>query len=187
MVRVRLKKLTALLLSIAMVLSMFTNLLPAAIAEGEGGSTPSGDQDYNDIVTSRQPGLYVDFLGDNRNYVPGADESATGAPTGGKIKAPGLVDQNAVTNSGGSRTWTGYKQGEVDAGGDSIYYDPNVEKDTIFWIGVGIDKMDELDLFKQGSDGIYSLELGFFYNNTFIEPYTGLTGEHTEAGLSVGD
>lgn len=183
MVRVRLKKLTALLLSIAMVLSMFTNLLPAAIAEGEGGSTPSGDQDYNDIVTSRQPGLYVDFLGDNRNYVPGADESATGAPTGGKIKAPGLVDQNAVTNSGGSRTWTGYKQGEVDAGGDSIYYDPNVEKDTIFWIGVGIDKMDELDLFKQGSDGIYSLELGFFYNNTFIEPYTGLTGEHTEAEI----
>ena len=182
MVRVRLKKLTALLLSIAMVLSMFTNLLPAAYAEGEGVSTPAdvGERDYDDIVSTRQPGLYIDFLGDNRKYRPSAEESATlnpGAVVPGSMAAPGLVDQNAVTNPGNPRTWTGYKSGETDGDG-SLYGEDNPAKDTIFWIGVGIDKMDEFDLFQQaeengGKDGVYSLELGFYYDNRYIEPYLG--------------
>lgn len=37
-----------------------------------------------------------------------------------------------------------------------------------FWVGVSVDKVNDLDLFK---NGIYSLELAFEYDPSFIEPY----------------
>lgn len=37
-----------------------------------------------------------------------------------------------------------------------------------FWVGVSVDKVDDLDLFK---NGIYSLELAFEYDPSFVIPY----------------
>ena len=152
----KLKKLTALLLSILMVTSMFTDLLPTArAAEGDEGTPTAENMDADSPLTGR-PNLYVDFLGDNNQYRANQGET----PHLSGLLTPGKEDQSAATNPGGGNTWAGYQPSEITPG-------------TIFWIGVGIDRMDVLDLFRQDNRGIYSLEVGFYYDNTYIEPYTG--------------
>lgn len=151
------KRLTAWLLSIAMVLSMVTDALPAALADGEGAAAPASSH-FDDSTQTRRPGLYVDFLGDNNKYLAPGETAALGS-----LKAPANEDWSAVTNpKPGETTWTGYKQDEVTADGS-----------TIFWVGVGINRMNVLDLFRQNDSGVYSFELGFYYDSEFIEPYTG--------------
>ena len=180
----RLKKLTALLLSIAMVCSMCAEYLPIAAfaADEEGGSTPETtvNTDFSSNDT-RRPGLYVDFLGDNRNYQAPEGERDTVIGSGiANLTAPGKINQSQVTNeknaatnpNGTENTWTGYKQNEV-TGGDHSIYDGN----TIFWVGVGIDRMNVLELFQE-EKGIYSTELAFYYDSTYIEPYTGADGNY---------
>lgn len=165
----RLKRLTAWLLSIAMVASMVTDVLPA-FAAGGSESTPSTQavvqtpeplSDYSDPDTGR-PNLYVNFLGDNRSYLAPGSAVAVNAPA-----APGEVDQSAVTNPDIDQDtgWKGYTEDDTAA---SV-----AGNRTIFWVGVGVDRMNILDLFKQRDDGIYSLELGFYYNDRYIEPYQG--------------
>lgn len=156
------KRLAALLLSIAMVFSMVADALPAAFADGEGAAAPASDNDdYSDSTLTRRPGLYVDFLGDNNIYLaPGATRSL-GSPA-----IPADEDWSAVTNpSPGKTAWAGYRREEV-----------TTNASTIFWVGVGIDRMNVLDLFQQDDRGVYSLELGFYYDNRYIEPYTGNGG-----------
>ena len=187
MVNKRLKKLTALLLSIVMVFSMVTEAFPAAFAAEEGEvSAPSAQADgknldFGDSGTTRRPGLYVDFLGDNRNYKPDADEidADAGSSVLSGLVAPGKIDQSSINNgktadrpNGTDNRWKGYQNGETYTdGGGSIY-----NSQTVFWVGVGIDRMNMLELFQdKDHDGIYSAELGFYYDSTFIEPYTGAT------------
>ncbi|MCM1297729.1 MAG: hypothetical protein NC311_19500, partial [Muribaculaceae bacterium] len=168
MLNERLKRLTAWLLSIAMVTSMVTDVLPA-FAAGEGESTPAAAAvqtpdplaDYSDPDTGR-PNLYVNFLGDNRSYLAPGSAVPANAPA-----APGAVDQSAVTNPDIDQDtgWKGYAEDDTAASVDG--------NRTIFWVGVGVDRMNILDLFRQRDDGIYSLELGFYYNDRYIEPYQG--------------
>ncbi|MDE6107048.1 MAG: hypothetical protein K2F83_00005, partial [Oscillospiraceae bacterium] len=198
----RLKKLTALLLSIVMVFSMVTEAFPAAFAAGEGVSTPTtqadGDRNMNFSAggETRRPGLYVDFLGDNRLYQPSEEEnerdkrdpalSSDGVLTG--LTAPGLKDQSKETNektannpNGTVNQWSGYKDPAVADFGHSGLYDGN----TIFWVGVGISRMNLLELFQEKNNGVYSAELGFYYDSRYIEPYTGDTANDNEGFLQV--
>lgn len=46
-----------------------------------------------------------------------------------------------------------------------------------FWVGVAVDKVDDLDLF---TNGVYSLEVAFEYNPNFLEPYTTSTDPDNE-------
>lgn len=167
----KLKKLTALLLSILLVTSSFTELLPARAAE-EGVSAPEvtaqpPNLDFSNPVTGR-PGLFVDFLGDNKDFRAVKSE----APNPGGVLTPGDEDQSAKTNPNATNTWGGYTAA-------------NTTTDTIFWVGVGIDRMNVLDLFKQDNNGVYSLELGFYYNETYIEPYTGTDYKATLTAANI--
>lgn len=57
---------------------------------------------------------------------------------------------------------------------------------TIFWVGVGIDNIDEFVLANQsGNQGLSSLELGFYYNSDFVRPYTGVVAGDDAAYLSI--
>lgn len=202
MVNKRLKKLTALLLSIVMVFSMVTEAFPAAFADEEGGgSTPSTETtnrvDFGDSSTTRRPGLYVDFLGDNKLYQPAVEDTEKkivnerdddlGLLPG--LIAPGLKDQSKVTNekkadnpNGTVNQWTGYKDPSIADFGHSNLYDGS----NIFWVGVGISRMNLLDILKeQENSGIYGLELGFYYDSRYIEPYTGATANNDAGFLEV--
>lgn len=202
MKKIRWRKLIALALSILMVASTFTEWMPTALAVGEasqtaetgpsgagegaagdaeggsgadGGSaegdteTPSGPPakqlDFQDPDNGR-PNLYVDFLGDNMKYLaPGRTASA-----GQLTQAPAAYDQSKQSNpTGTGNTWAGYKPGEETNG-----------TDTIFWVGVGIDRTEVWKLLEgdQGALGLTSFEVGFYYNNVFIEPYTGADNDY---------
>lgn len=161
------KKLTAWLLSIAMVFSMVLEVLPAAYADGESASAPVTDWDFGDSAVTGRPRLFVDFLGDNGQY----KAVSTEANNPGGLLTPGTEDQSAVTNPGlATNTWRGYSQADTVSG------------ETIFWVGVGIDNMNLLDLFHQSpkDEGVYSAELGFYYDSTIIEPYTGPNNNYLE-------
>lgn len=58
---------------------------------------------------------------------------------------------------------------------------------TIFWVGVGIDNIDEFVLANDtvAGTGLSSLELGFYYNSNFVRPYTGATAGDDAAYLSI--
>lgn len=180
----RLKKLTAMLLSITMVFSIVANAFPAALAAGESVSTPSvqdttssGDLNYS--TNSHRPRLYVDFLGDNKNYFPSGGTIVSGGKLDG-LAVPGSVNQSKVTNDNETNTWEGYKSGETYTNTSNSIYDG----ETIFWVGVGIDRMNLLELLKDGN-GIYGLELGFYYDSTYIEPYTGGTANSDDGYKAV--
>lgn len=157
------KRLAALLLSIIMVFSMVTDVLPA-YAAGEGASAPVTNWDFGDSTVTGRPRLFVDFLGDNGTY-QAADAETTGILP---IPGPAGEDQSNVTNPGKGYTWEGYSKEDTDSG------------ETIFWVGVGIDNMKLLDLFQQDDRGVYSAELGFYYDSTIIEPYTGPNNKYLE-------
>ena len=199
MVNKRLKKLTAMLLSIVMVFSMVTEAFPAVLAVEGGDSAPSTREDsknlnFGDGDKTRRPGLYVDFLGDNHNYQASAAEGERDTILGGAspaldgLTAPGLINQSKVTNEktdtnpkGTVNTWHGYQQNETYTSGGGTIYDGN----TVFWVGVGISRMNLLELFREKNDGVYGLELGFYYDSTFIEPYTGAVANNDEDYLKV--
>ena len=186
----RLKKLTALLLSIVMVFSMVTEAFPAAFAAEEaGGSMPQAETpnyNFSDSTKTRRPGLYVDFLGDNGIYQAPAgerDEVLGGASTVlNSLVAPGKINQSSVTNKkdeasnpdGTDNTWAGYHDT------DHVYGGTNV-----FWVGVGVSRMNLLDLFEQQDNGIYGLELGFYYDSRYIEPYTGAAANDNTAYRAI--
>lgn len=62
-----------------------------------------------------------------------------------------------------------------------------VVNQTIFWVGVGIDNIDEFVLANDtgAGTGLSSLELGFYYNSDFVRPYTGAIAGDDSAYLSV--
>ena len=51
-------------------------------------------------------------------------------------------------------------------------------------MGVGIDKMKLFELAKDGR-GLTGLELGFYYNTEFVEPYTGSDYAQTLTGANL--
>lgn len=55
-----------------------------------------------------------------------------------------------------------------------------------FWVGVAVDKVNDLDLF---TDGIYSLEVGFEYDPEYIEPYrsTANADDDWQTALTAGN
>ena len=60
-------------------------------------------------------------------------------------------------------------------------YSQDSEVGTIFWVGVGIDKMTLFELAKEGK-GLSGLELGFYYNSEFVVPYVGGSVDGTTVG-----
>lgn len=184
MVKLRAKKLLALALSILMLTGTVTEWLPTALAveeqslvtaqaaptdgAGEPEAQAEGQTRTVDEVPARQldfqdenngrPNLYVDFLGDNYRY--GTAENH------GHLVAPAAYNKDRRTNDILENNWRGYTSDDVnDAGADNI----------IFWVGVGVDRAQVWELMKNSEGrGITSLELGFYYNKTYIEPYTGL-------------
>ncbi|MEG2419980.1 MAG: hypothetical protein RSB55_00415, partial [Oscillospiraceae bacterium] len=176
MVKRGLKRLLALTLSVIMVCSLLTDLLPAALAAGSTFAAPpagAGKQlDFADPDNGR-PNLNVDFLGDNRNYAP----DSIAAPNA--LKVPGSADQSAVTNpSLASNKWKGYQPGDPVS---------TANNDVIFWVGVGIDRLNVFELFRNAK-GVYSFELGFYYDSKYIEPYIapGKTYQQTIADANLG-
>lgn len=167
MVKQTQKRLTALLLSIAMAFSMVADVLPTAYAAGERDSASSTDWNFGDNTATGRPRLFVDFLGDNGKAGSGDYRATAGeALDGDKLATPGLEDQSNITNPDKGYKWEGYKQADTTSG------------ETIFWVGVGVDKMKVLDLFEKDDRGIYSLELGFYYDSSIIEPYAGAGGDY---------
>lgn len=180
MVKLTAKKLLALALSILMMTSTVTDWLPTAMAAEEPGAVtqqasaadptaapaagtaraaeeiPPRQLDFQDAENGR-PNLYVDFLGDN---VGGGDVYDPG-----RLVAPAAYNKDRRTNNITENSWSGYTADMVNnAGADNI----------IFWIGVGVDRTQVWELLKDsGNKGLTSLELGFYYNKTYIEPYTG--------------
>lgn len=195
----KLKKLTALLLSIAMVFSLTVEAFPAAFAAvGEGFGTPetqesgtatggtavtaSANSNFEDSSATGRPSLYVDFLGDNNKYDPavvaGGSSTVLGSGNLAGLAVPADADQSKKTNPAlTTNTWAGYGKDETDGSGTTIY------GNTIFWVGVGIDRMHLLELLKDGN-GIYGLELGFYYDQRYLEPYTGATA-NDDAGYKT--
>lgn len=55
-----------------------------------------------------------------------------------------------------------------DVGTRTFEYLKQADENNEFWIGVAVDKVNDLSLFK---DGVYSLELAFEYDPTFIKPF----------------
>lgn len=158
MVKHKLKRLLALALSILLLSSEFSGLIPAAHAEE---ATPqetvsTGEQlDFRNENNGR-PNLFVDFLGDNNNYKTAETEKLNiGA---GQLPIPAGYDQSARSNpSGPDNSWTQYKASEIGA-------------QTIFWVGIGIDRKEIFKLLKDGK-GLTSFEGGFYYDKEVIEPY----------------
>lgn len=50
------------------------------------------------------------------------------------------------------------------------------DKGKEFWVGVSVDKVNDLELF---TDGVYSVDLAFEYNPTYIKPYWDTTSEQS--------
>ncbi|MEG2679358.1 MAG: hypothetical protein RR949_05400, partial [Oscillospiraceae bacterium] len=176
MVKNVLKRLTALLLSVLMVTGLFADCLPAALAAGGSVSLPKAattEVNPADPAAGR-PRLYVDFLGDNGKYNPAGTATPSGTPA-----------KPSATNAQGtdSGKWNKYTNSDDYSG------------QTIFWVGIGIDRMNVLDLFKDwqngmadGNKGITTLETAFYYNSKFIEPYTGVTtGDATAVNTAFAE
>ena len=108
----------------------------------------------NAMGDSQKPKLYIDFLGDD-----------TGLHSVGAV--PTNKDQSAAQSGG---LWNRYAS-PADEG-------------TVFWVGVGIDKMKLFELAKDGR-GLTGLELGFYYNTEFVEPYTGSDYAQTLTGANL--
>lgn len=142
-----LKRFGAFALSIAMVLSMFTGLAPAAQAAGERAPTANEQAAADNLDAGAgltgKPRLYVDFLGDN-------DSTTSGVPS--------VPDQ-------------------VRPADDTWRYDPAnkaAHVGKVFWVGVGLDRLNALKLAQGGFD---SVELGFYYDPKYVQPYTGPGGD----------
>ena len=141
----RMRRLISMVLAFAMTLSLFS-------ASGFSWAAFAAEElsPLLDVPTgAARPTLYIDFLGDN-GY------------SGGGATVPATTDQS-LAQSGGP--WDKYSQDLTTA---------NPEVGTVFWVGVGIDKMSLFELAKEGK-GLTSLELGFYYNSQYVVPYAGGT------------
>lgn len=145
----KLNRLMAFLLTITMTVSVLPG---GAVTARAAGSVAS---------SSGKPQLFVDFLGHSIPATPGQ----TATPVD-----PATEDQSAITNPGVG-TWTKY-----GPAGSTAADETPTTPGTVFWVGVGIDKMAAFQLAKDGM-GLYGAELGFYYNNEFVEPYTGTGGQ----------
>lgn len=164
MLKHKLKRLLALALSILLLSSDLSGLIPSAHAvEATAGGVTSGEQlDFRDESNGR-PNLFVDFLGDNNHYKTKATEDA-GITLGG-LPIPAGYDKSASSNDTDlaitKNSWTQYKSSDIDA---------TMDNKTIFWVGVGIDRKEVFKLLESG-EGLTSFEGGFYYDNEIIEPY----------------
>ena len=141
----RMRRLISMVLAFAMTLSLFSASGFSWVAFAAEELSP-----LIDVPTgAARPTLYIDFLGDN-GY------------SGGGATVPATTDQS-LAQSGGP--WDKYSQDLTTA---------NPEVGTVFWVGVGIDKMSLFELAKEGK-GLTSLELGFYYNSQYVVPYAGGT------------
>ncbi len=167
-------RLLASLLCALMLCSDLSGLMPRAAA-APAASTPTtvtntGVQDEFRDEANGRPNLFVSFLGDNNNYVYSATNAALTRLNDASlntISVPAPYDQSGYDNPTGpgndsSGAWFQYKN----------YPDcapANLNK-TVFWVGIGVDRTQLLELVKDGK-GLSSLEAGFYYDNTIIEPY----------------
>lgn len=185
----KLKRLLALLLCAVMMSSPFTELIvPALAADAPGAAETPANVDLLNFreQDNGRPNLFVDFLGDNRSYRP--DRSNTMAP--GTLLAPAGFDQSAITNPNADPSvttpdadnpcnkWKLYTQAELDQDGNDIYRNG----ETLFWVGVGIDRKEMWEVLK-GNRGLTSFEAGFYYDDRFIEPY--VDPAHLTGGATV--
>lgn len=138
------RRLVSLALACSMVLSMFSTILPSGTAQAaEPELSPRADTSSG----TAKPTLYIDFLGDDSAMFSGATPPIT---------VPSDQDQSKFQDPVGP--WELYSQ-------DS-------EVGTIFWVALGIDQMSVFELAKEGR-GLTGLELGFYYNTKYVEPYLG--------------
>ena len=173
----------AALLCALMLFSDVAGAIPAALDDATPLDDPApintGAQfDFRDEVNGR-PNLFVSFLGDNNHYVHTTDSAPGGRNGRGErldpllsttslytISAPAPYDQGADTNpTGPGNRWEQYTFGGTDSDCDDQYLDR-----TVFWVGLGVDRLELLELLKDG-DGLTSLEAGFYYDSNIIEPY----------------
>ena len=156
-----LRRIGALALTMAMALSLLGAPGTALTASAEEGGVSAPETASTTPETTaanpNRPTLYIDFLGDD------AMPSASGTPV-----TPAQTDQSQEQSGG---YWEKYAA------------DSDVGK--IFWVGVGMDKMSLMELSKDGR-GLYSLELGFYYNSAFVEPYTGADYKTTLEQYNLG-
>jgi len=138
------KRVGALALSLSMTLSLFLGSMPVQAAETEP-------------EVYKRPELVMDFLGDNKVLGTG-NAYQSGKVGDGTLKVPADVDQGSV-DGGADQKWNGYVSGDVGPNGE-----------TIFWIGIGIKDIKQFVLSNEGK-GLYSAELGLYYNPTYVEPY----------------
>lgn len=108
---------------------------------------------------SNKPTLYIDFLGDSTRAYPGV----------GSI-LPTTTDRSKEQSGDKGGTWEKYSSASNE----------------VFWIGVGIDKMSAFELAKSGK-GLSGLELGFYYNPEFVEPYTNGDYKATLSSANLGN
>ena len=153
----KLRRAVSMTLAVAMTLSMFSvaGFSGAAMAAQEPSSQANSSADASG--DSQKPKLFIDFLGDTTNKFTGQS-------------LPMTTDQSFAQSGG---PW--YKYGDANASGNVTPTVPG----TVFWVGVGIDKMKLFELAKDGK-GLTSLELGFYYNPDFVMPYVG--GDATAVG-----
>jgi len=175
--KIKMKRLLAVLLLCATVFSM----LPANAWAAEGSdptdpaATPTptptptpagitGTVNARDQINGK-PNLYVHFLGDNVGHNDkntDADGSEIGVIDKGLAYAPTPKNWHTDDPAAEPGKWSLYTANDCSQYGEGI----------IFWVGVGMDRMDVYDLFKKSEEnGLYSLELGFYYNSEFVEPY----------------
>lgn len=152
------RRLVSLALACTMVLSMFSTMFPSGTAQAAEPELSP----RADTAPVTKPTLYIDFLGDSTSMFSG-------------ITVPSTQDQSKFQYPVGP--WELY---------DAANYDPSTQN-IIFWAAVGIDKLSLFELAKEGK-GLTGLELGFYYNTKYVEPYyaAGSTylAELTAANLS---
>ena len=151
----KMRRLVSLTLAFAITLSMFSTGI-SGTAQAAQDASPQADES-TETETLLKPTLFIDFLGDDSTKFTGHNPA---------IVAPGDKDYSVDQNPVGSpeAIWDRYSM-------------PS-EVGTVFWVGVGIDKMALFELAKEGK-GLESLELGFYYNTKFVEPVTKLGGNST--------
>ena len=119
-------------------------------------TVPRDSSNTNVATGSGKPMLYIDFLGDTTSMFSG--------------NLPKNKDQSAQQeNVPGTPNGPWQKYGPV--GSTATDCTPTVPG-TVFWVGVGIDKMTLFELSKDGK-GLTGVELGFYYNTEFVMPWMG--------------
>lgn len=132
-------------------------------AEQDAGITPYSSLITDTGASTEKPTLFIDFLGDNA-----AGYTYPGINSGNDV--PSDKDQSYEQLDGsGNPNGPWKKYGDPTASPTDCT--PTVPG-TVFWVGVGIDRMRLFELTK-GGKGLTGVELGFYYNTNFVEPYTG--------------